>query len=172
MVEEACMPGRPSRIRRMWIVTGCMGSGMNGGEVGRTMLEDFVERSDGRLAVHVRGPAPRLVPIRERCTDVVREVIEATGANGGSELIPGNPHASFHLTRSMLGDHRAYPGIKGFSFIRGRNTWLTVHMLGNTTTRALRKLAGRLSHQTHDRLEAMLTDKLTPEEAVELGLAA
>ena len=171
-IAAACMPGRPSRIRRMWIVTGCMGGGMNGGEVGRTMLEDFVERSDGRLAVHVRGPAPRLVPIRERYTDLAREVIEAVAADGGGRLIPGNPHAAFHLTRSMLGDHRTYPGIKGFSFIRGRNTWLTAHMLGNTPTRALRKLAGRLSHQTLDRLEAMLTDKLTPEEAVELGLEA
>ena len=131
-----------------------------------------MERSDGGLAVRVRGPAPRLVPVRERYTDLAREVLQATEANGGGRLIPGHPHAAFHLSRSMLGDHRTYPGIKGFSFIRGRNTWLTAHMLGNTPTRALRKLAGRLSHQTLDRLEAMLTDKLSPEEAVEMGLEA
>ena len=172
MIDAARMPRPRSRTRRIWIVTGCMGAGMSGGEVGRTQLEDFVERSDGSLAVHVRDPAPRLVPIRERYSGLAREVIDAVAANGGGRVIPGNPHAAFHLTRSMLGDHRTYPGIKGFSFIRGRNTWLTAHMMNDTPTRALRALAGRLSHQTLDRLEAMLADKLTPEEAVELGMGA
>ena len=45
-------------------------------------------------------------------------------------------------------------------------------MVNNTPTRALRALAGRLSHQTLDRLEAMLTENLTPEEAVELGVGS
>ena len=172
MIDAARMPRPRSRIRRIWIVTSCMGVGMSGSEVGRTQLEDFVERSDGSLAVHVRGPAPRLVPIRERYTDLAREVMQAVAANGGGSLIPGNPHRASNLAKSMLGDYRANPGIGGFSYIRGRNTWLTAHLMNNTPTRALRMLAGRLSHQTLDRLEAMLTDKLRPEEAVELGMGA
>ena len=172
MIDAARMPRPRSRIRRIWVVTGCMGAGMSGGEVGRTQLEDFVERSDGSLAVHVRVPAPRLVPIRERYSGLAREVIDAVAANGGGRVIPGNPHVATNLAKSMLGSRDIYPGIGGFSFIRGRNTWLTAHLMNNTPTRALRMLAGRLSHQTLDRLEAMLTGKLSPEEAVELGMGA
>ena len=73
-IAAASMPRRSTRIARIWIVTGCMGAGMNGEEVGRTVLEDFIGLSGDRLALRVRGPAPRLVPIRERYTALAREV--------------------------------------------------------------------------------------------------
>ena len=54
MIDAARMPRQRSRIRRIWLVTGCMGlRGCLDSEVSRTLLEDFVERSETGVSLCV-----------------------------------------------------------------------------------------------------------------------
>ena len=171
-IDAALMPGRRRRSARIWMVCASAGAGMTGGEIALSVLDDVVKLPKGRFAVHVRGHSPRLVPVRERYSDLVREVLLTTKASGTDKLIPSGPQAIFHLARNLLGDSRAYPGDPGFKLVRARHTWLVAHMLANTPTWALRALSGGVSHQTVQWLDAYINDGRDPREAVKLGMGA
>ena len=171
-IDAALMPGRRRRSARIWMVCASAGSGMTGGEAALSVRDDVVQLPKGRFAVHVRGSWPRLVPVRERYGDLVREVLLTTEASGDGRLIPGSRHAVFHLARNLMGDFRSYPGYPGFVLVRARHTWLVAHMLANTPTWALRALSGRVSHQTLEWLDDYIADGRDPKQALKLGMGA
>ena len=171
-IDAALMPGRRRRCARIWTVCASAGAGMTGGEAALSVRDDVVKLPKGRFAVHVRGSSPRLVPIRERYSDLAREVVKATEVSRDDKLIPGSPHAVFHLARNVLGDFRSYPGHPGINLVRARHTWLVAHMLANTPTWALRALSGGVSHQTLQWLDEYINDGRDPRQALKLGMGA
>ena len=171
-IDAALMPGRRRRSARIWMVCASAGAGMTGGEIALAVRDDVVKLPKGRFAVHVRGHSPRLVPVRERYSDLVSEVLLTTKASGTDKLIPSGHHAIFHLARNLLGDFRSYPGDPGFKLVRARHTWLVAHMLVNTPTWALRALSGGVSHQTLGWLDDYIADGRDPKQALKLGMGA
>ena len=147
---------------------------MTGGEAALSVLDDVAQLPKGRFAVRVRGHSPRLVPIRERYSDLAREVVKATKASKGpTSSFRAAPTAVFHLAHNLLGDFRSYPGHPGFHLVRARHTWLVAHMLANTPTWAIRALSGAcvipdppMARRIHQ------PTAVTRKEAVKLGMGA
>ena len=75
-----------------------------------------------------------------------------------------------NLAVHFLSDRRVYPDAESLSLRRARNTWLVAHLRANTPLPALRRLAGRLSHRTLEALYQHVSDELTEEEVIEMGL--
>ena len=165
----ASLPGRANLAARQWLVTSTCGAGLTGAEAARSVPEDVVELPGGRLAIDVRGPAPRRVPIREAYTFLARNSLRAAG---GRKFIPGGNQIAVNIAGHMLADRRVYPDAKPLSLRRARNTWLVAHLRANTPLPVLRRLAGRLSHRTLEALYQHASNDVPEEEAITLGLGA
>ena len=120
--------------------------------------------------VEVRGHQPRLVPVRLRWTDVVRQAVACVRSrpSGSSDkfIFGWNPGSAGAAARNLP------LGWEGISLSRTRATWLAAHLIAGTSLPALRMLAGSLSEYTLHRLCSVLDLPLTAEEAVTEGLGA
>lgn len=161
----ATMPGRPNEVQRLAAAVLALGAGQRGSEMVLVRPIDLVELGDGRLAVEVRGPHARLVPVRQGYTDLLRRSASATSP--GDALIPGHPS---HAPYSALGSIQV-EGLGKLSLSRARSTWLTAHLLGGTPLPHLRVMAGPLSVNTLTDLMEAAAGSVDPDEAVERGLA-
>ena len=183
VIQLACdLPGAHDPAALLWAVAGPMSTGMTGAEALVAEVSDIHEWGNGRLFVQVRGPQCRLVPVRVRWTETVRESIRvarshpsSTGRFVAAKGETSAAHVARRLPCGMAG---------GVSLWRARATWLAVHLLAGTPLPALRMLAGSLHWAVLQHLLAALdlprcTHRqfigeypLTPEQAVKLGMGA
>ena len=184
VIRLACdLPGAHDPAALLWSVTGPMGTGMTGEEARLAEVSDIHEWGNGRLVVQVRGDQPRLVPVRVRWTETVREAIRAAHSR------PPPPPDRFVTVKghsSAAGFARRLPcGMAGgVSLSRARATWLAAHLLAGTPLPALRMLAGSPDRGVLAHLLAVLDlprftwqryigeHPVTPEQAVRLGMGA
>ena len=184
VIQLACgLPGAHDPAALLWAVAGPMSTGMTGVEALVAEVSDIHEWGNGRLVVLVRGPQPRLVPVRVSWTETVRESIRAARSR------PYPPTGRFIVcegyTSAACVARRLPCGMAGGpSLPRARATWLAAHLLAGTPLPALRMLAGSLHWAVLQHLLAALdlprcTNRqfigehpLTPEQAVKLGMGA
>ena len=161
------LPGRKNVAGRLWLMCCTFGAGMNGAEAALAVPDDVVELPGGRLAVDVRGSSPRRVPVRKSYTNLTREALHAAN---GRKFINGGNQIAVNLAVHLIADRRVHPDADSLSLRRARNTWLVAHLRASTPLPALRRLAGRLSHRTLEALYQHVSDELTEEEVIEMGL--
>ena len=184
VIQLACdLPGAHDPAARLWSVAGTMSAGMTGVEAVVTEVSDTYEWGNGRLVVQVRGPQPRLVPVRLRWTETVRQTIRAARSRpqpSTDEFITAKSYTSVAYTARCL----PFGMAGGVSLSRARATWLAAHLSAGTPLPALRMLAGSPDHYVLQHLLAALDlppftqrqfigeHPLTPEQAVQLGMGA
>ena len=156
---------RRSDAGRGWVVCGALGAGLSGPELAAAETADLHDVADGRLAVRVRGPHARLVPIRADYADLARRV--ADNGPAGRLVTSSARNAVHRLIESV-----APGGPGGLSLRRGRATWLCAHLAAGTPLVALRRIAGPLSANTLDGLLDRLAVSLSDAGAVTEGLRA
>ena len=163
--------GRGDRPGRLWVAAGACGAGLNGVELGAAETGDLRELGHGRLAVQVRGHRPRMVPVRVRWTDTVRQAARLAHQRHGRAT-----SAWFIGSRSKNAVSKLAAGLDfgqgGLSLRRARSTWLTAHLLAGTPLAALKEIAGPLSMQTLDDLLAGVDGAVDHEQAAVEGLRA
>ena len=148
------------------------GAGLTGGEAGRTVPDDLIERPDGRVVVNVRGRdfKTRIVPIRRAYTGMAREAVRASD---GKSFFRGTGVNRVTAIAERLPDGR---GIRGNSEVlsiwRARHTWLVAHLRVPTPLAALYAVAGPLSPKTLAAMIRHADDDMSAAEAVELALGA
>ena len=183
VIQLACgLPGAHDPAALLWSVAGPMSTGMTGTEALVAEVSDIHEWGNGRLVVQVRGPQCRLVPVRVRWTETVRESIRAARSHPSST---GRFVAAKGETSAAQVARRLPCGMAGGpSLSRARATWLAAHLLAGTPLPALRMLAGSLNWAVLQHLLAALDlprcthrqfiseHPLTPEQAVQLGMGA
>ena len=171
-LTEADLP-RVNKASRLFLLVGTCGAGMLAHEVTSCDTSDLYEVGDGRLAVQVRGPNPRIVPVRERYTEAAREALRQIGlAHRGAHhrwLAAADSSAAGRVARKLTAGCDATEG--HFSPRRGRATWLAAHLRVGTPLHVIKTLAGPVGELTLTRLVDTL-DPLTPEEAVAEGMRA
>ena len=170
-IDAAALAGFENPEGRRWVTGGGFGAAMNGPELAAAEIGDLREMGGGRLAVQVRGRNPRLVPIRDCCTDIVRQAVDLVQQRpqaASRRFIPSTErNAGAHLANKVtIGRNR------GLSLPRARNTWLTAHLHAETPLLALKQIAGPLSATTLNDLIAASADTLTAEQAAAKGLRA
>ena len=170
-IDAAALPGFNNPEGRCWVVGGSIGAGINGRDLAAARIEDVQELDNGGLAVKVRGPNPRLVPIRDSCIDLVREAVNIV------ERRP--PHASRRFilaanrcAASQLANRVTIGRGRGLALRRARNTWLAAHLRAETPLVALHKMAGPLDVVTLNGLLAASEVSISAEQAAMKGLRA
>lgn len=171
LIEMACrLPGSRNPAGRLWSVAGPLGAGLRSFETTLAEVGDIHERADGRLVVEVRGHQSRLVPVRLRWTDVVRQAVACVRSrpvrSSNKFILGSNPATAGVAARNLP------LGWEGISLSRTRATWLAAHLIAGTSLPALKMLAGSLSENTLHRLCSGLDLRLTAEEAVTEGMGA
>lgn len=170
-IDAAALPGfnNPEGLR--WVVSGSIGAGMNGRDLAAARIEDVQELDGGGLAVQVRGPNPRLVPIRDSCADLVREavsIVERRPAHASRRFIL----AANRCAASQLANRVTIGRGRGLALRRARNTWLAAHLQAETPLVALHKMAGPLDVATLNGLLAASGFSISAEQAATRGLRA
>ena len=156
---------RRSDVGRGWVVCGALGGGLRGPELAAARGEDLVEIAGRRVAVRVRGPHARLVPIRSAYTASALRL--QAGAPTGP-LVGGRGRNAVHkMLESLAGGDR-----DGLSLRRSRATWLCAHLAAATPLGVLRRIAGPLSANTLDALTGDVAAALAEEDAAVGGLGA
>ena len=161
----ANLPGWANRSKRLWVVSAALGAGLRGPEIAVARTGDLRDIHGGRLAVHVRGPYPRLTPIRRDYTTLAREAADGSPTD---RFIPTDGRNAVHSVAGQLdpGDGQC------LVLRRARSTWLVAHMVAGTPLAALRQVAGPLSANTLDGLLRYTTDNLDDNTAVMEALQA
>lgn len=168
--RASLLPGRLNRAGRIWVVVASFAAGMTGREASAARVCDLTERDDGRVVVSVRGPQPRMVPIRAGYTDMARE---AVAASDGTSFFRGKADTAAAKIAARLPDNpRATGDGEALSLRRARSTWLAAHLAANTPLAALRVIAGSVSTRTLDTLMEYVRAGIDPEDALELGMGA
>ena len=162
-VLEACMPGRAHRAGRMSVAGLSLGAGLLGCEIRAGRVEDLVSLRGGRMAVRVGGYNPRLVPVRDNYTGIVRRAAEASRGR----FIAAECNGAVYSIAARLA-----PNGSGLSLRRARNTWLAAHLVAGTPLPALRAIAGRISAQTLNAVLDHAVGAVSAEDAVSLGMGA
>lgn len=170
-IEEAFRIAGVARCERGWpedaaVVFGTLGMGLSGTEIANLSPNNVVSIAEGRLAVHVTGLHPRLVPIRAAYTDLAWSAIEAI-AERTFVLSSSNRNAVHQVTARIV--------VKGHGKLvvaRARSTWLKAHLTAGTPLPTIRKLAGPLAMNTLTDLVNYTAEELTSEEAALEGLRA
>ena len=170
-IDAAALPGFWNPEGRRWVVGGAIGAGMNGPELTAAEISDLHELGDGRLAVQVRGRHPRLVPIRDCCTGLVRQAVALV------EQRPSGSDDRFVIATDKNSGARLATNVtigrgRGFSLRRARSTWLTAHLQAETPLVALNEIAGPLSVSTLNDLLASSGVAISAQQAVYKGLGA
>ena len=163
---EASERGRSNWPVRLWVWAAAFGGGLNAPEIGLAGPGGLVDLGGGRVAVDVAGRNPRLVPIREICTDAVLEAARACA--GQARFIESDRDSA----ASKVAERLVVGGLGQISLSRCRATWLTAHLVGGTPLAALRAIAGPVSARTLNSLMGAAAGTLTAEEAAALGLSA
>ena len=148
------LPGRANRSQRLWIVCGSLGAGLKGVELAASHTSDIENLGNGRLAVRVKGPHPRLVPIRTEYTDLARAAINASATD---RLVPPDGYDVVHTTARRL-----RPAL---SFRRARSTWLVAHLIAGTPLGVLRSISGPLALSTLNELLPFAADAVDEQTA-------
>ncbi len=156
---------RRSDTRRGWVVCGALGAGLRGPELADAQGEDLVALAGERIAVRVRGPHARLVPVRSSYTALAVRL--QRGASCGP-LVNGHGRNAVHKLLESLGDRDR----DGLSLRRARATWLCAHLTAGTPLGALRRIAGPLSANTLDALAGHIAAARSEEDAAVGGLGA
>ena len=168
-LQAVGLPGADEPVLRLWVGAASCGAGMRGPEIVAAEIGDLRPVGSGRLAVQVRGRDARLVPIRERWTDVVRQAVKLLSERAGTG-------SRFFISRDRNAAARAAnsvtTGQARLSLRRARATWLTAHIVAETPLPVLRRIAGPLSAATLDDLLAATGHTVSPEQAVIKGLRA
>lgn len=157
-----CRPGHASEAAALFLSAG---AGCNGVEAGLATPDDVVAAGEGRLAVHVRGRHPRLVPIRFLYTDLARRAVDAATDN---TFFVGTHRNVVHDAAARI----ASPDGRHLRLRRARTTWLRAHLVAGTDLAALRVLAGPVSTNTLSDLITMSSAALDTEAALLRGLKA
>ena len=170
-IDAAALPGLNNPEGCRWVAGAALGAGMNGRDLAAAHIEDVHELDNGGLAVQVRGPNPRLVPIRDSCTDLVREAVSIVERR--------RPHASRRFilaanrcAASQLANRVTIGRDRGLALRRARNTWLAAHLRAETPLVALHKMAGPLDVATLNGLLAASGFSISAEQAAMKGLWA
>lgn len=163
-VLDASMPGRVHRAARMAVAGLSFGGGLLGRDIHAARVEDLVSLRDGRIAVRVAGSNPRLAPVRDNYTGIVRRAAEASS---GGRFVTAKCHSAVYSIAEELA-----PSGSGLSFRRARNTWLAAHLVAGTPLPALRTIAGRVSAQTLNAVLEHVCAAMSPQDAVDQGLGA
>ena len=148
------LPRRINRSQRMWIVSGSLGAGLQGIEIGAARVGDLGRLGNGRLAIQVRGRNPRLVPIRNAYTDLAAAAADTSPTD---RLIPKSGRNTVHTAASRLSP--------SLSLRRARSTWLAAHLVSGTPLAMLRRVAGPLSLNTLDGLVEHVVTSIDDETA-------
>ena len=162
IADHMCEPGRAEEA---WAATASIGAGISGTVLADLTPGDVVEMGEGRLAVRVAGPKPRLAPVRLHYTDLARRALEA--ADGEPFIPAGGRNAAHHAAKRL-----APQGGDGLSYWRARSTWLTAHLRAGTPLPALWRIAGGLSIGRLADLIEPLAEELDDETAARQGLGA
>lgn len=160
------LPGRLNPVPGQALVALSLGGGLRGSEAALVRPDDILELPDGRLAVQVSGPHPRLVPIRGGYTDLLRSASALTSPE--DLFIPGRSSGAPYTVAQLI----KVKGLGKFSLNRARSTWVTAHLLAGTPLPYLRIIAGPLSGDTLSDLINAAALAIDPDEAVERGLKA
>ena len=168
-IQAVGLPGADEPVLGLAVAGFSCGAGMRGPEILAAEIGDLRPVGSGRLAVQVRGRDARLVPIRERWTDVVRQAVKLLSERAGTG-------SRFFISRDRNAAARAAnsvtTGQARLSLRRARATWLTAHIVAETPLLVLRRIAGPLSAATMDDLLAATGHTVSPEQAVIKGLRA
>ena len=163
--DAAKLAGRSNTTGRLWVVAGAFGAGLYGQELSKATIHDLEDVADGRLAVHVRGPKARLVPIRRAYTTLARQALNT--AHGNRFVTTTGKNRIYSITAGLdTGDS------EGLSLRRARSTWLQAHLFAGTPLAALRRVAGPLSANTLDVLIRDTAESLDDTQAMEAALWA
>lgn len=170
-IDAAALPGLNNPEGCRWVIGAALGAGLNGRDLAAARIEDVHELDNGGLAVQVRGPNPRLVPVRGSCTDLVREAVSIVERR--------RPHASRRFilatnrcAASQLANRVTIGRGRGLALRRARNTWLAAHLRAETPLVALHKMAGPLDVATLNGLLAASGFSISAEQAAIKGLRA
>ena len=170
-IDAAALPGFWNPEGRRWVVGGALGAGMNGPELTAAEIGDLLELGDGRLAVQVRGHNERVAPVRDCCTDLVRQavsIVEQRPSQSDRRFV----FASDKNAGARLANRVAIGRDRGFSLTRARSTWVTAHLLAETPLVALNEIARPLSASTVNDLLAASRGTISAKQAVYMGLRA
>ena len=154
---------RRGDVGRGWVVCGALGAGLRGPELAAAHGEDLTTVDGERMAVRVRGPHPRLVPIRTSYTALALRL--RRDASCGL-LVSGRGRNAVHKLLESLGDGDR----DGLSLRRARATWLCAHLTVGTPLGVLRRIAGPLSANTLDALSGHTAVALSEQDAAVGGL--
>ena len=170
-IDAAALSGFNNPEGRCWVIGAVLGAGINGRDLAAARIEDVQELDNGGLAVQVRGPNPRLVPIRDSCTELVRQavsIVERRPAHASRRFIlAANRCAASQLANRVTIGHG-----RGLALRRARNTWLAAHLRAETPLVALHKMAGPLDVATLNGLLAASGFSISAEQAAIKGLRA
>ena len=137
----------------LWVAAAGFGAGLNGVEMHAATTRDVFECGDRRLAVEVRGRFPRLVPVRDRFTGLMRAAVSLAEDRADDRFVGAvDKNAVSRIAASL--DF----GQGGLSLRRARATWLTAHLLAATPLAALRVVAGAVSGHTLSELVDVAAD--------------
>ena len=156
---------RRGDIGRGWVVCGALGAGLRGPELAAAHGEDLVALNGERVAVRVRGPQPRLVPVRASYTALAVRLQRDASCG---PLVGGRGRNAVHKLLESLGNGDR----DGLSLRRARATWLCAHLTAATPLGVLRRIAGPLSANTLDALIGQVAASLSEEDAAVGGLGA
>ena len=162
IADHMCEPGRPEEA---WAAAAAIGAGISGAVLSGLTPSDVVEMGEGRLAMRIPDPKPRLVPIRLHYTDLARRALEA--ADGKPFISAKGCNAAHHAAKRLAPQNG-----EGLSYWRARSTWLAAHLRVGTPLPALWRIAGGLSIGRLADLIEPLAAELDDETAATQGLGA
>lgn len=160
--SRAC---KPACTDAAFMVVAAAGAGMSGPEIAAAEPGDIVDVGDGRLAVSVRGPNARLVPIRRQYTHLAEQAVAAAA---GRRFVRSRDPNAVHRVAERL----AAAGGRGLSLRRARSTFLAAHLQAGTPLAALRVIAGPVSMRTLDDLLTGAARDVDADTALQQGLEA
>ncbi len=134
------------RRRLLAAAGGAFGAGLDGRSLPWVETDDLIDLPNGRLAIHVRRPYERLVPVRASYSAMLLEAAESVG---DGPLLRGSLRSA-GLNRRWVQMSDAWKGleVRNLGPIvpgRARATWIAAHLRNNTPLSTLLAISGASS---------------------------
>lgn len=165
LAHAALLKGELGRPEELAVASLSLGAGLNAGAIAAAVTDDIVDLGNGRVAIQVKGPHARLVPIRADYTEMALRAVEFAQTE---QFVPSQGKNAVYIAAKRVMVH----GFGNLEFRRARSTWLKAHLDAGTPLAALRVIAGPLSMNTLDVLVGADSKALPAEAAASEGLRA
>ena len=162
--EAALIEDKKSRQERLWLTGAPLGAGLSIAAASKLGPQDLVDLDGSRLGIRVHGDHERIVPIRDRYTDLVLEARKLCGDR--PLFVPSDTEARPYNLAAKI----QVEGLGRLRASRARATFVCAHIRHGTSLKDLHEYLGRV---TGDYLLQMLdhcTGSVDPLDAANRGL--